>query len=51
MIVAPLTRVHTLITDSDANAQDLEPLRTAGVNITIAVAGRERDASIKARRT
>ena len=38
MIVAPLTRVHTLITDSDAFAQDLEPLRAAGVNIIIAVA-------------
>ena len=36
MIVAPISRVATLITDSDAQSKDLEALKAAGVNIIVA---------------
>jgi DeoR family ulaG and ulaABCDEF operon transcriptional repressor len=35
MIVAPVERIHTLITDSGATDQDLQPFRKAGVEIVI----------------
>jgi DeoR family ulaG and ulaABCDEF operon transcriptional repressor len=40
MIVAPLSRIGTLITDSGAAEEDLEPLRSAGIRvISVAVEG------------
>jgi DeoR family transcriptional regulator, ulaG and ulaABCDEF operon transcriptional repressor len=36
MIVAPLTRISTLVTSSDATAEELAPLEQAGVRIIIA---------------
>jgi DeoR family ulaG and ulaABCDEF operon transcriptional repressor len=36
MIVAPLSRVGTLVTDADAKAQDLDALRSAGIKVVIA---------------
>jgi DeoR family ulaG and ulaABCDEF operon transcriptional repressor len=36
MIVAPLSRIGTLITDAQARPQDLDVLRTAGVQVIVA---------------
>ena len=36
MIVIPLSRITTIITDSGATTEELEPLRAAGINVIVA---------------
>ena len=41
MIVIPLARIDTIVTDWEATEEELEPFRAAGVEIVIAAAGQE----------
>lgn len=41
MVVAPLERINTLITDSDATSEQLEPFRACGIRVIVAEAPEE----------
>jgi DeoR family ulaG and ulaABCDEF operon transcriptional repressor len=40
MIVAPLAQITTLVTDSDAREEELEPLRAVGLRVVVAEIGK-----------
>jgi DeoR family ulaG and ulaABCDEF operon transcriptional repressor len=45
LVVCPLTRIHTLITDSDAPGAALEMLRDKGVQVIVVDVGAEANAA------
>jgi DeoR family ulaG and ulaABCDEF operon transcriptional repressor len=44
MVVAPLERISTIITDDGASSEDLEPFRIAGIKVIVAKVRDEEEA-------